>query len=74
MRRLSAAWYSETDPVAARARRAAAFEVLFGRAELVAELPALLAAVDAGRVHAAAAALAACPPAVLGVEPAGGRP
>ncbi|MFG2824784.1 M16 family metallopeptidase [Kitasatospora sp. NPDC048365] len=74
VRRLRAAWYSETDPVAARARRAAAFDVLLGRAELVTELPRLLATVDAGQVRAAAEALAACPPAVLTVEPAGGRP
>ncbi|MFE4972635.1 M16 family metallopeptidase [Kitasatospora sp. NPDC056651] len=74
VRRLSATWYSETDPVAARARRAAAFEVLYGRAELVTELPRLLADVDLAQVRTAAAALAACPPAVLTVEPAGGRP
>jgi len=70
-RRSRATWYGEMDTVAARARRASVFEVLYGTAELALDAPELLAAVRPAQVREAAAALAAYPPAVLHVEPAG---
>ena len=66
---LEAAWHAETDVVAARARRLAVFEVLYGDAAAASGMSAALAALDPEQVRAAAAGLAACPPAVLQVTP-----
>ncbi|MGA5702756.1 M16 family metallopeptidase [Peterkaempfera bronchialis] len=68
-RRLRTAWYVELDTVAARARRLAAFEVLYADAEQALEAPALPTGDGLDQVRAAAAALADCPPAVLSLEP-----
>ena len=68
-RRLEAAWHAETDVVAARARRLAGFEVLYGDAAAAAGMSTALTALDPDQVRAAAAGLAACPPAILHLNP-----
>ncbi len=71
--RTSAGTYRTYDGLAARTRALGAFEILHGAAELVDELPALLAAVDAEQVRRAAAALLRDPRAVLPLLPARSR-
>ncbi len=55
--RLVSVLFRELDAVLNRTLEFAKFELLFGRAELIAELPSLLAAVTEDEVRAAAAAL-----------------
>ncbi|MGH3772622.1 MAG: M16 family metallopeptidase, partial [Pseudonocardiaceae bacterium] len=74
--RITARWaatlFRENDRLVSRTMAIGAFELLHGRAELVAELPAMVAAVSAEQVANAAAALAPDARAVLIVEPASG--
>ena len=70
--RWSAALYQETDRVMYRMLGLGARELLYGRAEIAAELPDRLAAVTPEQVRAAAAALRSGGRGVLLVEPAGG--
>jgi predicted Zn-dependent peptidase len=64
-RRLETAWHAESDVMAARARRLAAFETLYGDAAAVSGMSGALAELDPEQVRAAAAGLAACPPAIV---------
>jgi zinc protease len=72
--RITARWaatlFRENDRLVSRTMSLGAFELLHGRAELVAELPAMVAAVGAEQVANAAAALRPNSRAVLIVEPA----
>jgi zinc protease len=72
--RITARWaatlFRENDRLVSRTMSIGAFELLHGRAELVAELPAMVAAVGAEQVANAAAALRPDSRAVLIVEPA----
>ena len=70
--RWSAALYQENDRVMYRMLGLGARELLYGRAEIAAELPERLAAVTPEQVRAAAAALRGGGRGVLLVEPAGG--
>ena len=70
--RWSAALYQENDRVMYRMLGLGARELLYGRAEIAAELPDRLAAVTPDQVRAAAAALRSGGRGVLLVEPAGG--
>jgi predicted Zn-dependent peptidase len=74
--RIAARWvaalYHEQDRVMNRMLALGSRELLFGRAELAAELPARLAAVTAGQVAAAAGTLRDSGRAVLTIEPTGG--
>ena len=63
----------EIDPVLGRATQAAVYEQQRGRAELLNELPGLLAAVTANDVLAAAAMLRPDNRAVLELRPDGGE-
>jgi predicted Zn-dependent peptidase len=65
--------FREVDPVLGRALSLAAFELVHGRAELLAELPAQLAEVTDEQVRAAAAALRPDRRAVLELTPGGTR-
>ncbi|MBV9012634.1 MAG: insulinase family protein [Pseudonocardiales bacterium] len=71
--RITARWaatlFRENDRLVSRTMSIGAFELLHGRAELVAELPAMVAAVGAEHVANAAAALRPDSRAVLIVEP-----
>ncbi|MCW2501166.1 MAG: peptidase domain protein [Frankiales bacterium] len=69
--RLTARFLREVDPVLGRATHAAVFEQQRGRAELLNELPALLAAVTAEQVAAAAGTLGRDNRAVLELRPGG---
>jgi zinc protease len=69
--RLTARFLREVDPVLGRATHAAVFEQQRGRAELLNELPGLLAAVTAEQVAAAAATLGRDNRAVLELRPGG---
>lgn len=69
--RFTASLLSECDSIMARTGNLGLFELLHGRAEAVADLPRLAAAVDADAVVAAAAALTADRCAVLRVVPKG---
>ncbi len=69
--RLTASQFSEVDSVLRRALRMAAFEQQRGRAELVGELPSLIADVTAEQVVEAAATLRPDRRAVLEVVPGG---
>ena len=71
--RWSAALYQENDRVMYRMLGLGARELLYGRAEIAAELPERLAAVTPEQVRAAAAALRGGGRGVLLVEPAGER-
>jgi predicted Zn-dependent peptidase len=71
-RRLETAWHAESDVMAARARRLAAFEMLYGDAEAAPGMSAALTALDPEQVRAAAAGLAACPPAIVELFPEAG--
>ncbi|MGV9381925.1 M16 family metallopeptidase [Nonomuraea sp. NPDC003707] len=68
--RLRAWTYRAYDDLAARTRDLGAFEVLYGRAELVDDLPALVASVTAEQVRQAAAALHSASRAILPLTPA----
>ncbi len=70
--RMVSRYLREVDPVLGRATQAAVFEQQRGRAELLNELPGLLAAVTANEVQAAAATLGRDNRAVLELRPAGG--
>jgi len=70
--RWSAALYQENDRVMYRMLGLGARELLYGRAEIAAELPDRLAVVTPDQVRAAAAALRSGGRGVLLVEPAGG--
>lgn len=70
--RWSAGLYSEHDRIVSRTLSFGAFELLYGRPELTAELPNLVAAVTPEDVSAAAKALRPNARAVLTVKPAGG--
>jgi zinc protease len=70
--RLTSRFLREVDPVLGRATHAAIFEQQRGRAELLNELPGLLAAVTADQVVAAAATLGRDNRAVLELRPGGG--
>ncbi|MGH3797900.1 MAG: M16 family metallopeptidase [Pseudonocardiaceae bacterium] len=72
--RWAASLYREHDRLRSRTLSIGAFELLRGRAELVAELPAMVAAVDPEQVASAAAGLAPDSRAVLIIEPASGAP
>lgn len=63
--------HREHDRIVSRTLDTGATELLFGRAELAAELPELVAGVSAAQVAAAAAALAPHTRAVLEVQPGG---
>ncbi|MGH3627607.1 MAG: insulinase family protein, partial [Sciscionella sp.] len=69
--RYRAELHTEHDRLMSRTLVYGATELLHGRAELVAELPELIAAVDAEQIRAAAAALAPHTRAVLTVTPSG---
>ncbi len=69
--RMTARYLREIDPVLGRATHAAVFEQQRGRAELLNELPALLAEVTGDQVVAAAATLGRDNRAVLELRPAG---
>jgi zinc protease len=72
--RITARWaatlFRENDRLVSRTMAIGAFELLHGRAELVAELPAMVAATGSEQVANAAAALRPDSRAVLIVEPA----
>ncbi|MCU1593547.1 MAG: peptidase m16 domain protein, partial [Frankiales bacterium] len=70
--RMVARYFRDLDPVLGRATHAAVFEQQRGRAELINELPELLAAVTAEQVVEAAKTLRADNRAVLELRPAGG--
>ena len=70
--RWAAALFREHDRLASRTLAVGAFELLHGRAELVAELPSMVAAIGPEQVAAAAAGLAPDSRAVLILEPASG--
>jgi zinc protease len=70
--RMVARYLREVDPVLGRATHAAVFEQQRGRAELLNELPELLASVTAEQVVAAAATLRRDNRAVLELRPAAG--
>jgi len=70
--RLAAQLLRSTDGVMGRTNSLAVLELLHGRAELLTELPGLLAAVPAADVVAAAAARTPATRAVLELVPAGG--
>jgi zinc protease len=67
--RITARYLREVDPVLGRALQLSVFEQQRGRAELLNELPTLLAAVDADSVRAAAATLRSESRAVLELQP-----
>jgi len=69
--RWSAALYGEQDRVMSRMLALGARELLYGRAELAAELPARLAAVTPAQVAEAAGRLRGQGRAVLVIEPSG---
>jgi predicted Zn-dependent peptidase len=75
--RITARWaatlFRENDRLVSRAMSIGAFELLHGRAELVAELPAMVAAISAEQVANAAGSLRPDSRAVLIVEPATAR-
>jgi predicted Zn-dependent peptidase len=71
--RLLAQVYRDVDPVLGRTLALAALELVHGRAELLVELPARLAAVTADQVREAAAALRPDRRAVLELTPGGTR-
>jgi predicted Zn-dependent peptidase len=71
--RFTAALYRESDSIIARTRTLGTLELLHGRAELLGELPALAAAVDAGEIAAAASSLDPGRCAVLRIVPGGQR-
>jgi zinc protease len=72
--RVTARWaatvFREHDRLVSRTMAIGAFELLHGRAELISELPAMVAAMEPGQVAKAAAALRPDSRAVLIVEPA----
>jgi predicted Zn-dependent peptidase len=72
--RVTARWaatvFREHDRLVSRTMAIGAFELLHGRAELISELPAMVAAMSAEQVAKAAAALRPDSRAVLIVEPA----
>jgi predicted Zn-dependent peptidase len=68
--RWAAAVFCEHDRLVSRTMAIGAFELLHGRAELISELPAMVAAMEPGQVAKAAAALRPDSRAVLIVEPA----
>ncbi|MBW0008604.1 MAG: insulinase family protein, partial [Pseudonocardiales bacterium] len=74
--RITARWaatlFRENDRLVSRTMAIGAFELLHGRAELVAELPVMVAAMGSEQVANAAAALAPDARAVLIVEPVDG--
>jgi predicted Zn-dependent peptidase len=70
--RMTARYLRDIDPVLGRATHAAVFEQQRGRAELLEELPGLLAQVTADEVTAAAATLGRDNRAVLELRPGGG--
>jgi zinc protease len=76
--RITARWaatlFRENDRLVSRTMAIGAFELLHGRAELVAELPAMVAATGSEQVANAAAALRPDSRAVLIVEPANSSP
>jgi predicted Zn-dependent peptidase len=72
-RRLVGAMLREVDPVISRALEFAKFELIHGRADLIDELPALLAAVPDDAVQRAAAGLLAKRRAVLELVAGGAR-
>ncbi len=69
--RMVARYLREVDPVLGRATHAAVFEQQRGRAELLNDLPGLLATVTAAEVQAAASTLGTDNRAVLELRPAG---
>jgi predicted Zn-dependent peptidase len=75
--RITARWaatlFREHDRLVSRTMAIGAFELLHGRAELVTELPAMVAAVGPELVASAAAGLRPDSRAVLIVEPANGH-
>ena len=71
--RLLAQLFREVDPVLGRTLSLAAFELVHGRAELLAELPALLGEVTDEQVRAAAATLRPDRRGVLELVPGGAR-
>jgi zinc protease len=71
--RFTASLYRENDGISARTRSLGSLELLHGRAELLNEIPVLLADVPAEAVAAAAAALDPDRCAVLDVVPGGAR-
>ena len=71
--RWSAALYQENDRVMYRMLGLGARELLYGRAEIAAELPERLAAVTPEQVRSAAAALRGSGRGVLLLEPSGAR-
>ncbi|MEO7196051.1 MAG: pitrilysin family protein [Pseudonocardiaceae bacterium] len=76
--RITARWaatlFSENDRLVSRTMAIGGFELLHGRAELVSELPAMVAAMSSEQVATASAALAPDSRAVLILEPASGPP
>jgi zinc protease len=72
--RVTARWaatvFREHDRLVSRTMAIGAFELLHGRAELISELPAMVAAMEPGQLAKAAAALRPDSRAVLIVEPA----
>ncbi|MGH3907788.1 MAG: M16 family metallopeptidase, partial [Pseudonocardiaceae bacterium] len=74
--RITARWaaslFREHDRLTSRSLALGAFELLHGRAELVADLPAMVAAVQPEQVASAAARLRPDSRAVLIIEPSGG--
>ena len=70
--RWAASLFREHDRLTSRTLAIGAYELLHGRAELVADLPAMVAAVDAEQVAGAAALLRPDSRAVLTVEPVSG--
>jgi zinc protease len=72
-RRLAAAVLRELDPVISRTLEFAKFELIYGRTEMIAELPGLLEAVSADAVRRAAAGLQADRRAVLELVAGGSR-
>jgi predicted Zn-dependent peptidase len=69
--RMTARYLRDVDPVLGRATHASVFEQQRGRAELINEVPALLAEVTADQVVAAAATLRRDNRCVLELRPAG---
>ncbi|MGH3916092.1 MAG: M16 family metallopeptidase [Pseudonocardiaceae bacterium] len=70
--RWAALLFREHDRLSSRTRALGAFELLYGRAELVVDLPAMVAAIEPEQVASAAADLRPDSRAVLIVEPVSG--
>ncbi len=69
--RFTAALYRENDSIGARTRSLGSLELLHGRAELLSEIPTLVADIGPEQVAAAAAALDPDACAILTIEAAG---